>query len=118
MNPNVLNKDKIRVEWDELGEGICGDYNSDDPEDIELLRFTVSRCMEDGTYEQINDASYCTQVPVSATNAQRKNLLKWLMSEVYEDASKGNSIKKLCERLSWISLDSIVNNCIDQTYVL
>jgi len=36
-------RDNIMVEWVELGEGLCGDYNPDDPDDIELLRFDVSR---------------------------------------------------------------------------
>jgi len=34
-----LKKGKVIIEWVELGEGWSGDYNSDDPEDEELLRF-------------------------------------------------------------------------------
>ena len=29
----------VRVCWEDIGEGICGDYDPDDPDDIPLLRF-------------------------------------------------------------------------------
>jgi len=38
-----LIKNNIMVEWVELGEGLSGDYNPDDPKDIELLRFDIKR---------------------------------------------------------------------------
>jgi len=112
-----LIKDNVMVEWAELGEGIDGDYNPDDPEDIELLRFDVSRLV-DGEWQPIDDASYCTQVPVSATPEQRAKGLQWIMDEVYEGVSQGYSIKKLCEQLSWISLKSIETDNLKREWVL
>jgi hypothetical protein len=106
-----LIKDPIRVSWVELGEGLCEDYNPDDPNDVELLRFDIdikaSEAHQDGDWwwEAIDDASYCTQVPVSATPEERGKLLEIIMDWVYEPATQGYSIKKICERLSWISLD-------------
>ena len=114
---NQLIKDNVMVEWTELGEGIDGDYNPDDPEDVELLRFDVSRLVN-GEWEAIDDASYCTQIPVSATPEQRAKGLQFIMNEVYEWASQGYSIKKLCERLSWISLESIETGKIEHGWVL
>jgi len=114
---NQLIRDNVMVEWSELGEAIDGDYNPDDPEDIELLRFDVSRLV-DGEWEAIDDASYCTQVPVSATPEQRADGLEWIMDDVFEGASQGYSIKKICERLSWISLESIKSGKIDRSWVL
>jgi hypothetical protein len=109
-----LIKDPIRVSWVELGEGLCEDYNPDDPNDVELLRFDVDWLESSSeplvmggekNWVAIDDASYCTQVPVLATPEERGKLLEIIMDWVYEPASQGYSIKKICERLSWISLD-------------
>ena len=102
-------KGKIKVEWSDLGEGLSGDYDPNDPNDIPLLRFDVSRMEDfpkDGRnmdWEAIDDASYCTNFPVTASDDLKMKALAYLMGEIYEPAEAGNSIKKLCERLSWIS---------------
>lgn len=114
---DYLIRDNVMVEWVELGEGIDGDFDKNDPEDTELLRFDVSQLVN-GEWEAIDDASYCTQVPVSATPEQRAKGLELIMSEVYEWASQGYSIKKVCERLSWISLESIETGNIQREWVL
>lgn len=77
-NSNVLTKGRVRVEWTELGEGIDGDYNPEDPDDIELLRFDVSLKVG-GRWTFPDNASYCTQVPVKATAKQKSALLKTIM---------------------------------------
>jgi len=115
--PDKLVRGNIKVEWVELGEGIDGDYDPDDPDDAELLRFEVSR-FEGDEWVPIDDASYCTQVPVSATPEQRAKGLQMIMDEIYEFASEGHSIKKLCERLSWISLEAIEKGYVERKWVL
>ena len=107
----------IKVEWSELGEGICGDYNPEDPDDVELLRFDISQWIDDH-WEDVEDSSYCTQVPVSATPEQRTAGLAMIMNAVYERASSGQSIKKLCEELSWISLEVIAGGPLEKRLVL
>lgn len=109
---NVLIRDTVKVEWVELGEGWSGDYDEDDPDDEELLRFDVSIWRPDcddvpdsGDWHDPGDASYCTRFPVSATPEQRKAGLELIMDAVYEDATNGHSIKKICEHLSWIGLE-------------
>jgi hypothetical protein len=116
-NANELVRGDVKVEWAELGEGKDGDYDPNDPDDIELLRFDVSR-EEGDDWEAIDDASYCTQVPVSATPEQRAKGLQLIMDEIYDAASEDHSIKKACEHLSWISLESIETGCIEKIYVL
>ena len=113
-------KGNIMIELVELGEGIVGDYDPDDPEDVELLRFDVSYRDTNNElgWTAFDDASYCTQLPVSATEDQRTNALKLLMGHIYEPAMTGSSIKKLCEFLSWISLESLETGIIEQRYVL
>jgi len=109
---NVLVKGNVKVEWVELGEGWSGDYNEEDPNDEELLRFDVSIWLPDvddvqgvGDWCDPGDASYCTRFPASATPEQRLKGLELIMNEVYEDATAGHRIKKICEHLSWIGLD-------------
>lgn len=92
-----IKEGSIEVEWVALGEGWDGDYNPDDPEDTELLRFDVYK---DG--EMVEDASYCTQVPADTPEPEQRRLLKIIMDEVRSPLEGDNSIKKLCERLSWI----------------
>ncbi len=94
----VLIRGNLRIDWDELGEGWNGDWDPDDPDDVELLRFSVYR-LEGGEWVEADDASYCTQVPVATAAGVRQRLLEGLMDEI--DGARG-SIKKLCERLSWI----------------
>lgn len=112
----------VRLEWTELGEGICGDYNPNDPKDIELLRFDVSFKRKNGDWEFPDDASYCTQFPVKASKKEKMDALKWLLNEYFEPvishATEGTSVKKLGERLSWISPKSLKENKIVQEYVL
>jgi hypothetical protein len=36
-----LTRGDVCVSWVELGEGYNGDYDEEDPEDVELLRFDV-----------------------------------------------------------------------------
>lgn len=110
---DTLTRGKIRVEWVELGEGRSGDYNPEDPDDIELLRFDVY-VRSGGEWIVPDDSSYCTQAPVSATKEQRKALLVLLMDELYDAATQwpDSSIKKLCEKLSWVSLKSLEDNAV------
>ena len=103
-----LVKNDVMVEWDEAGEGLCGDYDENDPEDIELLRFYVLRKV-DGEWVQVDDASYCTMFPVSTTEEQKMKALEYLMWWFYEPVKAGHSVKKLGERLSWIDLSWIGN---------
>lgn len=109
---DTIIRGKVKVEWAELGEGICGDYDPEDKDDIELLRFDVFIKDIKGAngWTDPGDASYCTRMPVSATKEQKIDGLKWIMDEVYGPLTDGYSIKKLCERLSWIDLDSLKAN--------
>jgi hypothetical protein len=117
---NELIQDRVKVEWSDLGEGWNGYYDLDDPDDDALLRFDVSWWLPDsddptnldpsnknafGDWSDPGDASYCTRFPVSATPEQRQKGLEILMNSVYDPLMSNNSIKKLCERLSWIGLD-------------
>jgi len=104
----VVKMGNLKAEWSRLGEGLSGDYNPNDPEDVELLRFDVSY-LPDGeeNWEAVPDASYCTRFPVDACYDLKLKALNTIICEYY-DACSGNynefspSVKRLGERLSWI----------------
>lgn len=97
--------DKIRVELVNIGEGTCGDYNPNDPEDINLLRFDVySKPSAD--WEAVDDASYCTQIPADASEEVLEKAVTAIFNEyndVAEHIFSGGSVKKMGEQLSRIS---------------
>jgi len=99
----------VMVEWAWLDEGFCGDYNSDDTSDYPHLRFSVykkgfsaSDNLNPNPIEAIDDASYCTMMPITTSKEILVKLAKYILMYVEGDVKAGNSIKKVCERLSWI----------------
>lgn len=96
----------VRVALVYLGEGIRGDYDSKDPNDIPLLRFDVSVC-RDGIWEEKEDGSYCTCLPLDASKGAQEHALSQLMNAFYPILSKDveASIKKVGERMSHIGVD-------------
>lgn len=103
-----LFRDNVKVEWEFIGEGLCGDYQPDNPDDVALLRFYVS-VLRDGSWVEKEDASYCTQFPVSASEDEKLAGLNLLLNKFY-DALHDDidvSVKKLGEQLSWISPDVV-----------
>jgi hypothetical protein len=116
-----LTRGDVRVELEWIGEGWCGDYDAEDPDDDPLLRFSVygrQKALpedsglevlrdEDAEWVPFADASYCTQLPATLPEAEQRKALEYLMDEVYAPASAGHPIKKLCEGLSWTSPETI-----------
>lgn len=101
----------IKVEWTDIGEGLSGDYDPDNPEDISLLRFDVY-VVRDGQWSEVDDASYCTQMPAGTDVETLKRAAAYLAKK-YADVltdDPDTSVKKLGERLSWISPDWFQEN--------
>lgn len=106
---------QVKVELEHIGEGFDGDYDPEDADDAPLMRFSVYG-KPDGAewpglewgepnaegWQAFNDASYCTHIRDDISVPAKLDYLKRLMDEVYDDASAGKSIKKLCEHLSHI----------------
>lgn len=100
----ALTLGSIRVEWEDIGEGWSGDYNPEDPQDQELLRFTVARREGlQGEWQQVDDASYCTAMPVDTPIDILISGLAYILGRVYDATLAGESIKVDCEELSWLS---------------
>lgn len=110
--PLSIRDDILRTDWYNADEGICGDYNPENPQDINFLRFDVyvMRASEveddiDDGWRAVEDASYCTNIPAGASQDILEKSLKYIFSE-YRDVIEQYpyvSLKKLGERLSWIS---------------
>ena len=99
-----LVKDNVKVIWENIGEGHFGDYDENDTEDENLLRFTVY-VNEDNEWIQVDDSSYCTMVTADTDDDELMMLLHVLMEEFYDVLHDDiyASVKKLGERMSWIS---------------
>jgi hypothetical protein len=113
-----LTRNDVTVEWESIGEGFNGDYDPEDPDDQPLLRFYVSRRSVSPSglvaWDEVEDASYCTQVPEATPAPVLAKLLEQLMDEFYEPVTQGRSVKKLGERLSWISPEWALPNTANQ----
>lgn len=95
----------VKVEWTYIGEGVSGDYEEDDLEDERLLRFYIyTRENESEDFVYVEDSSYCTNFPLESTEEEKRNGLEVLMQGVYEHASKGESLRKICQQLSHIGI--------------
>lgn len=91
----------LRVFWVRLGEGFRGDYNPEDPDDEELLRFDVE-IKHGKSWELLDDASYCTCMPVTCLKEMRQYAAKFTMAHVEPFVKSGASVKRVCEWLSWM----------------
>lgn len=98
-----LVKDNVMVIWENMGEGLFGDYDEEYPDDENLLRFTVF-VNEYGSWRQVDDSSYCTYVSADTDNEKLMELLNVLMNEFYDVLHYDiyASVKKIGERMSWI----------------
>lgn len=92
----------LRVSWEWVGEGLGGDYDPGDPNDVPLLRFCVDRVVRDAKgaavlYEEMSDASYCTQLPVGTPERVLLRAAALLL-----EAAGELSPKRRFEELSWM----------------
>ena len=95
--------DRFRVEWVNLGEGWSGDYDPDDPEDENLLRFDCY--VHNGEiWEDPGDASYCTRMPANTDPRILRRVIKIIL-ERFADTYAAHSYKRALEELSWLCPD-------------
>ena len=88
-----------RADWTFLGEGLSGDYDESDPDDEPLLRFDCYKLNESEIWEELDDSSYCTQIPVGTSDEILLAALKYIVSEIEGQ----ENVKRICEKLSWIN---------------
>ena len=111
-------KNGVMVELTNIGEGIQGEYNENDPDDINLLRFYVytnethTSNPNDSDWTDID--SWCTMLPADMDNEKIAKALNMLFNEFYEALKNDHtvSIRRLGDTLSWTSekdIDRIKN---------
>jgi len=107
----VLERGQTAVVLEYIGEGYGGDYDAEDPEDDPLIRFSVYHRNSPGEFpegfEPVDDASYCTEILASTPRLTLQRIALSILYEVQGDVDSGMSIKKRCERLSWITPDNL-----------
>ena len=91
-----------KIVFVDIGEGLNGEYNPDDPDDIPLLRFDSYTLVNDD-WEPIDDGSYCTQVRADAEDRVLDTLAATIAIGLADACKNGSSPKRYLERMSWIS---------------
>ena len=102
----TIQSDLIRVDFVNIGEGLCGEYNADNPDDINMLRFDVYVKNDEKNWERVEDASYCTNIPADADLDILKERITTIYrryADVIDSYPVSSSVKKLGEELSWLS---------------
>ena len=103
-----LRRDDVRVVLDYENEGWFGDYDErhrrfalKNNKDERLLRFNVQQFLND-EWGDVDNACYCTGLPVDSPPEKIKEAAALIMWAVKPAVEAGISIKKACERLSWV----------------
>jgi len=92
--------------FENIGEGLAGDYEPGDPNDLNLLRL---RIFANG--EEVEGTSSCTLMPASASASVQATALEHILDRIEQtvpglanmEEPYPGSLYKLCEALSWIS---------------
>lgn len=106
FKPVELIRGDLRVELEYIGEGFSGDYDPDDSDDCELVRFYCSK-RHGGEFEDIPDTSYCTRVPTTTDRETLERMAEVIMAELERAVSGGGNPKKAMEYMSWITADEL-----------
>jgi hypothetical protein len=99
----------VQLSWD-CSEGIQGDYNFQDADDVPLLRFDVSMKTKKG-HEDLQDSSFCTQLCA----LDDRKLLEKAVACILKEAEQNCKLKKddtfeyhwkrIMEGFSWLCIE-------------
>lgn len=99
--------DRVRIEFEHIGEGWNGDHDVDDPDDEPLLRLTITDLKtKDSEFPGDNvQHSYCTAINSDKVN---REALQAFANELAAEFTAGvKSWKRRCQELSWTSAETI-----------
>lgn len=115
--PSII-RNGVKIDWVNLDEGFDGDYDPENPDDVNLLRFDVSKFdTETNEWTEVEDGSYCTQVPADTNHATLRRILTSFMDYIYDDVVSVGKSKRKCEQLSWTSPDGNIQiNAMDNVF--
>lgn len=106
-----LVKQGVKVSIEYIGEGYHGDYDPEDPDDKQLLRFSVYKWNAEPhicEWESVQDGSYCTYLPADLDVLDKAMVARIIMDEVFEPISKGTRPKRAMEHLSHLDENDIM----------
>ena len=115
-------EEDFKIELEDIGEGLSGDYDEADPEDVPLLRFycyvkgQLRRKLlserpwdledrSDANMEEwvsVNCGSFCTRLPATLAQGDVASATAYLFERVYPAVVDGTDMKRTLERMSWI----------------
>ncbi len=103
-----VGRNDIKVMLEYIGEGSNGDFINDGI-DKPLMRMSVAKkqpCNDgrehpDWDWVDVDNSSYCTQIPVDMDEMLMNDFCKIVVDLVYEPVKAGDSIKRMCEEFSW-----------------
>ena len=94
----------LRVDWIYIGEGLSGDWNPNNPNDIPLLRFDVYYLSGEDQWDMVDDGSYCTNMEWGTSSdilARAAMLIIFNM----EDKIGKTSYRQALQDLSWMKAE-------------
>lgn len=116
-----LERENVKLVLEDIGEGLSGEYDANDPEDEPSARFSVyARPKEDfdapdeDGWCAMNDASYCTSINTNLPPSTLHALAELLLEQVFQKASRGESIKHLGQQLSHVSEEWLLTGVPEQ----
>jgi len=91
----------IKAAWINLKEGRDGDFNPDDPDDINFLRFQLFKWDEKANdYIEAPNSSYCSRVPVAISREKAIGLLDTIMETTKNELMWAGHAQETCEKLA------------------
>jgi hypothetical protein len=135
-NIEVFSEDglvRVDLEWN--FEGIDGDYDASDSDDIPLLRYAVYRkftkdCKNNadrlcddfrrfkiGEWMEVDDSSYCTQLSALENRDSLIEAAQFILTYVQSGVRDFSHEKRLYELLSWVGIKDGVPYC-EQSIVI
>lgn len=98
--------DRIAVYWEDLGEGLGGDYDPEDPADERLLRFALEvRHADSGEWVPQWSDGYCTSVSADADEQTRAGGLAHIARLVRLAAVTGQGTSGAAANASWTTTE-------------
>ena len=105
----------VKVVFTYLGEGISGDYDREDEDDMPMLRFDIfereyvddGREHPDWNWIEVDSGSYCTEVCIDTPKEILEEMAQYILDNVKDDISANRSIRSIGQELSWIDKDMI-----------
>jgi hypothetical protein len=100
----IVQDELLKVELANIGEGYFGDYEENNPDDKELIRFYVD-VFNGEEWEYVEDSSCCTCIPVDTDInilVEKAKSIHKAFKDKIDEYPVNFSVKSIAEQLSWM----------------